>query len=55
MHSPQAVTLILNTSIVISVDDGLLRTITGCAGPSFSLMLYTDWLKDTVMAMEANV
>ena len=43
--------LVLDTCTVISVDDGLLRTSTGCAGPSDSLTLYTDWLKDTVMSI----
>ena len=44
----------LDTVIVISVDDGLLRTSTGCAGPSGSLTLYTDWLKDTVSPIQWN-
>ena len=30
------------TSKVISVDDGLLRTSTGCTNPSSSLTLYVD-------------
>ena len=34
--SPVAVPSVLNTCTVISVDDGLLRTSTGCAGPLFS-------------------
>ena len=38
------------TCIVISVDDGLLRTSTGCAGPSPSLILYVDWLKVMIIA-----
>ena len=37
-----AVFCISLTSTVISVDDGLLRTSTGCAGPPSSLMLYVD-------------
>ena len=37
---------------VISVDDGLLRTSTGCAGPSSSLTMYVDWLKLTVISVE---
>ena len=41
-HLPKAVTFVLNTSIVMSVDDGLLRTSTGCADPSLSLTLYVD-------------
>ena len=36
---------------VILVDDGLLRTSTGCAGPSSSSTLYTDWLKETVKSV----
>ena len=43
--------LLLDTCTVILVDDGLLRTSTGCAGPSGSLTLYTDWLKDTTMSI----
>ena len=50
-HSPVADPPVLDTVTVISVDDGLLRTSTGCAGPSGSLTLYTDWLKDTVMSI----
>jgi len=38
------------TCTVISVDDRLLRTSTGCAGPSFSSTLYVDWLKLTKIA-----
>ena len=45
---PVADPSVLNTLIVISVDDGLLRTSTGCAGPSSSSTLYVDWLKLTV-------
>ena len=41
-HSPVADPPVLDTVTVISVDDGLLRTSTGCAGPSDSLILYTD-------------
>ena len=36
------------TCIIISVDDGLLRTRTYCAGPPFSLTRYDDRSKDTV-------
>ena len=50
-HSPVADPPVLDTVTVISVDDGLLRTSTGCAGPSASLTLYTDWLKDIVMSI----
>ena len=41
-HLPRAVILVLNTSTVTSVDDGLLRTSTGCTGPLSSLMLYVE-------------
>ena len=50
-HSPVADPPVLDTVTVISVDDGLLRTSTGCAGPSGSLTLYTDWLKDMVISI----
>ena len=40
------------TITVISVDDGLLRTNRGCAGPSSSLTMYVDWLKLTVISVE---
>jgi len=46
-YLPVADPSVLNTLIIISVDDGLLRTNTGCAGPSFSSTLWVDWLKDT--------
>ena len=39
---PVAAPLVLNTCTVISVDDGLLRTSTGCAGPASSSILYVD-------------
>ena len=53
MHSlPVAVLLLSVTCTVISNDDGLLRTSTGCTGPSPSLTLYADLLKDTVAAAE---
>ena len=47
VHLPVAVMSLLSTCTVISVDDGLLRTSTGCAGPSSSSTLYVDWLKLT--------
>ena len=50
-HLPEAVLSPLLTRTVISVDDGLLRTSTGCAGPSSSLTLYVDWLKMTITAI----
>ena len=37
---------------VIIVDDGLLRTNTGCAGPSSSLTLYDDRVKEIVDTIE---
>ena len=43
------------TCTVMLVDDGLLRTSTGCAGPLSSLTLYVDWLKVTVTAEEFHV
>jgi len=49
-----AVTSVSLTCTVISVDDGLLRTSTGCAGPSPSLNLYVEWLNDTVGAITTN-
>ena len=39
-YSPIADPSVLVTCTVISVDDGLLRTSTGCAGPTSSLTLY---------------
>ena len=42
MHLPVVDPSVLLTSTVISVDDGLLRTSTGCTGPSSSLTLYVD-------------
>ena len=35
---------------VIFMDDGLLRTSTGCASPALSLRLYIVWLNITVIA-----
>jgi len=40
------------TCTVISVDDGLLRTSTGCAGPAPSLALYVDWMNEMMIAKE---
>ena len=42
VYLPVAVLFLFLTCIVILVDDGLLRTSTGCAGPSSSLTLYVD-------------
>ena len=36
--------------MIVSVDNGLLRIRTGCARPSFSLIMYVDWLKVTTGA-----
>ena len=47
MYSPVAVMSLVITCRVISVATELLRTSTGCANPSFSLMIYVDWLKLT--------
>ena len=44
-----AVLSLLIISTVISNVDGLLSTSTGFSGPPFSLTVYVDWLKDTVM------
>ena len=54
VYSPVAVMSLLLTCTVISVDDGLLRTSTGCAGPSSSSTLYVDWLKLTIIAIMAD-
>ena len=53
LYSPVALFRIFRSCTVtlISVDDGLLRTSTGCAGPSFSLTLYVDWWKETMMVV----
>ena len=45
LYLPVAVFWMSLTSTVILVDDGLLRTSTGCAGPSSSSTLIVDWLK----------
>jgi len=54
VYSPVAVLSLLLTCTVISVDDGLLRTSTGCAGPLSSSTLYVDWLKLIVLAVRNN-
>ena len=51
-HLPVADPPVLDTVTVILVDDGLLRTSTGCADPSDSLTLYNDWLKDIRISVE---
>ena len=47
MYSPIAVMSLVITCRVISVATELLRTSTGCTNPSFSLIIYIDWLKLT--------
>jgi len=47
LNKPFAVTSLLFTCTVISIDDGLLRTSTGCASSSSPLTLYIDWLNVT--------
>ena len=54
VYSPVAVMSLLLTCTVISVDDGLLRTNTGCAGPSSSSTLYVDWLKLTETSIKVH-
>ena len=51
VYSPVAVMSLLLTCTIILVDDGLLRTSTGCAGPLFSSTLYVEWLKLIVRSM----
>ena len=41
-YSPVADPLVVDTCKVISVDDALLRTSTGCTCPASSLTLYVD-------------
>ena len=55
VYSPVAVMSLFSTCTVISVDDGLLRTNTGCAGPSSSSTLYADCLKLTMMAIKMDI
>ena len=49
-YLPVADPSVLVTCTVISVDDGLLITSTGCIGPASSLTLYSDWSNITVTA-----
>ena len=51
-HLPLAEPSVTFTITVKSVDDGLLRTSTGCVGPSSSSTMYVDWLKLTVISVE---
>ena len=54
-YSPVAVMSLLLTCTVISVDDGLLRTSTGCTGPSSSLTLYVAWLKLIIESLTREI
>ena len=54
MYSLVAVMSLVITCRVISVATELLRTSTGCTNPSFSLMIYVDWLKLTDTATVKN-
>ena len=49
-------TSVVLTCTVMPVESELLRTNTGCAGPSFSLTVYVDWLNvtRTVVLVEAT-
>ena len=50
--SPVAVLLLVVTCTVISVDDGLLRTSTGCTDPISSSTVYADWSKVIVESIK---
>ena len=54
-YSPVADPLVSVTVTVITLDDGLLRTSTGCAGPSSSSTLYVLLLNVTVIAREGKL
>ena len=49
-YSPVAESLALNTSAIISNDDGLLRTSKSCINPPSSSTLYVEWLNSSVIA-----
>ena len=49
-YLPVADPSVVVTCTVILVDNGLLTTSTGCAGPASSLTLYSDRLNITVTA-----
>ena len=49
VNLPVAVSSMLNTCTVNSINEMLLRISTGCTDPLFSLVLYTDWLKFTLI------
>ena len=51
-YSPVADPPVSVTCTVNCVDDGLLRTSTGCAGPAFSLTLYAGCSNITVKPVE---
>ena len=55
VYSPVAVMSLLLTCTVISVDDGLLRTSTGCTVLLPSSTVYFDWLKCTVFFTRINI
>ena len=54
-YSPVADPSVLVTVTLKSVDDGLLRTSTGCAGPALSLTLYAGCSNITVKATEVII
>ena len=54
-YSPVADPSLVVTCTITSVDDGLLRTIVGCAGPPSSAILYVDSLNVTVMARGLSI
>ena len=55
VYSPVAVMSLLLTCTVILVDDGLLRTSTGCAGPPTLSTLYFDLPNLTVLATNTTI
>ena len=54
-YSPVADPSVLVTVTIIVIDDGLLRTSTGCAGPAFSITRYIVSLNITVMARKQMI
>ena len=55
MYLPVAVISLVITCRVILVATELLRTSTGCTNPSFSLIIYVDWLKLTDSTVHKNM
>ena len=49
VNLPVAVSSMLNTCTVNSINEMLLRISTGCTDPWVSLMLYADWLNFTLI------